>query len=436
MINMNSILLSNVRNKSISLAFDILNNRLKNKDQKNLVAELFNSQEAHKIIANNFSTLLQGSGASYPLYLISLLVLGLTSSEGFKDDIPDLVKNNNKEKILFIGLKQLFQESSKQKTFQLPIVNIDEEILVNKYELLERRFYIDTIVTNFNWKIQALIRILYNISPSDFEKLLLFDKSNIILLSISYEILHIPISERLLIQLLTHESLFCANIAMKILLKNLEEILESNELKRISITEKNRDIILKKIISNSHLQENGCFRILNEIPDERREVLLLGYLLCTPSNKRCHLLEAQFFLCVENDLLIKTIKESIEIKKLIELSKLFSLFNKWSRQRIYKGLKNEEIYIAFKDKIIAIIDSVDEYGISLYIDRMEFIRLIDSFPIEFLEEIVKSLEQKYDQLWNTELDKLIRFKLWLHDRYQSIIIKELINLIRQKINSR
>lgn len=364
-------------------------------------------------------------------YMTVILALALCRRN--LDDEEVIYQSLEKNKLissLYGGMSILLNGKFKQLAIKL---KRQDNSFENKYEFINR-FQGEFLYWDY---IELFIaaKIIQRDNQNLFEKLVLKDKTRLLLLNLTSGYFHGEASEQFILTLIMGESELDRNAGFFLLVFNLNrcirDVKQYEREKELGINRPHPEIniierqIKKELerIDNLLIKCNGNIKVS----------LIINYLLSEPSS----------FLTTFRKLLLDPnhkdyfIKEVRNTKKINTLEKVYYLLNVVSNTRINKkpkGYSKLELYNAIVDTIIIFIR--EREGIYQWTNREEEIMqgICELLPQKPKYRLVRFLIKESEDVLCSRLDELVRFDIFLKDKSRQNIINGMLSTLKNNLD--
>lgn len=354
--------------------------------------------------------------------LIVVMALLLRNSDDYTR-IQTNIQENKLGNCLFGGLSSLL--SGKSDTFNMRC-KLAHESFNNKYEYLLR------FQDYYYWDYYLLFKsaeLLYSIDKEKFEKLLLKDNTQLLLLNmVSFDLVAEP-SDKLIKQLLSSKDVLQRNIGLCFISRKLTFVV--NEFGHYYRCQKNGlpissdekvlheelDFECRKFLSYI----NGCKKIV-------KAELLFNYFLTNliiyPNIVLEELMNSELQIEFANQ-----IRDSGKVKTLREICYITqAIKNTCARNENNKRISKMNLFMAITELLISFFENRKIYA---WDDKeanfME--NICECLPLRCISKFRKYLTQKKHTLFCEEIDRLVRYKIYLQDKKQYDIISTTLCLL-------
>ncbi|MED0666651.1 hypothetical protein P4T04_10035 [Bacillus badius] len=335
------------------------------------------------------------------------------------DELAKLLKVHNLVSQLYGGLVQLLSGKSSQAVIK---IKWNDYKYPNKYQFIHRFpapeywTYIDLF--------QAA-EIIYKTDSSRFEKLLIADSTNLLLLNLASGSLEASPSEALIINLLNDKDYLRKNIGFSLLVSLIE-----SAVNRFKLNSTQED----KIYLDQQVQKTT--KILQASDNLTQIDLLVNYFLY---NKYESSYLSSFATLLMNkslqDELIQEISSGSKIRTLEDIRILLIVVkNTPIINSIGKHASKDSLYRAFINRIKSFLNNnigVYSWGAN---EIQVFTDICNLFPKRHCLTLKNYINRQIPKLMTTELDELIRFKLFLEDKRKKEILSGMLDVIDAKLN--
>lgn len=388
-INQISIIINRAINYSIS------NSNLKEK-LNSLLAHKTPSEALSYLNSNCYEN---GQQKNKAVVIVALGYLYLNAD--LKDEIKDAIIENKLEKNYYGGIKTLIL--GKSDTFKIDI-NIDDKRFENRFTYINR--FEPNIIMFF--QIFYALEILNEISQSDFEKILIEEKALYFLISACQHFLCFNPTNEFLKKLLNSSNETQRNIAFCYIISPIRNYICGEHRDNINEEE------LEKLLTD--------FYKVFDCADKKYVVsLLFNYILIEsryPKDFVYRISQKEFVkdLCFE-------INQSNKIKFIRELYNVVSNIN------YYNALENSDITNAILDCFKSLFE--ESYFYHEYEkNNKELTEMLIKILPRDVQLSLKEYFTDYDnKLMISELDKLVRNKIYITDIKKHNCITQIINCI-------
>lgn len=357
---------------------------------------------------------------------LALLRRKLSDAEKIRKELA----KNHLEPFLFGGLLCLMT-GNLESGFCLHI-EWSEKNFTNKYDFL-RRFYGEFYYYDFIELFYAA-KMIYNWSAEKFETLVWKDTSKLLLLNIYSHFMDVSVTQEFLMKLAEKGDDFQSVIALAMSVQKLERCLEDYEYQKDverssgSVTEEEAAEWERKKrqleeLANENLNE---FKRIYDCASEERKVSFLIDFLLTHHSYPAIFAE---WLIEWDDYLAEEFEKGDRIRSLRDLRMLFLPVKKaYPLERKHKCNKNK-IYRSIEKRLIAFVSG--STGIYDWTSREEneFRQICGNLPAHYKNMLSRELIRVRDNLMVSELDRLVRYSIYLHDDRQKRIIDGMLAVI-------
>ena len=354
--------------------------------------------------------------------LIVVMALLLRNSDDYTR-IQTNIQENKLGNCLFGGLSSLL--SGKSDTFNIRC-KLAHESFNNKYEYLLR--FQDFCYWDYYLFFKSA-ELLYSIDKEKFEKLVLKDNTQLLLLNmISLNLVAEP-SDKLIKQLLSSKDELQRNIGLCFISRKLTFVV--NEFGYYYRCQKNGLPITKdKKVLQKELNFH-CGKFLSYINGCEKTVkaeLLFNYfmtnLIVYPNIVLEELMNSELQIEFANQ-----IRGSGKVKTLGEVCYITqAIKNNLACNENNKQISKMNLFMAITELLISFFENRKIYAWGE--KEANFMEIIcKCLPVRCLNKLRKYLTQKKPTLFCEEIDRLVRYKLYLQDKKQYDIIKTTLNFL-------
>lgn len=388
----------------LSLQLDIAWNRSEQKEVARVTITQLFQQRSTKVIIENFAAS-RVSKERRKSINVAVLVLALLIRNLDDEDIFKHLKEERLIRYLYGGLKTLLSSRPSQFTFQ---ITWSDKQFNNKME------YIDMHEGDFNHlefiELFLAVEMIREFNPSDFEELVLHDKTKLLILNLATESIDGDLSDETIKKLLVCNDELVRNATFYLLVKQLEMLERQNRL-----NERNEKL-------------ENIKGLLLKCPELIKISLLLNYLLLKDFSSKGYF--EQLLFSIENISVItefiKDKKESTDLECLLYLVEKILYLEKTIEE--YKNLSEHFLEEAVEQIIYQFEKMTSRYQWGN--KHKEQFRLVsEGLPAKYKSQIINALEQERQNLLSTPFDELVRYKIYIIDKEKDLLIEEIISII-------
>ena len=347
------------------------------------------------------------------------------------EELKRLLIKYNLVNPLFVGIKVLL--SGKSKTFGAQI-KWSDNTFENKYEWLER-FKGQFQYFEFIELFQA-IKILHLVEPENIEKIVKEDKTRLVLLNILSWHFDIAPSDRLIEWLLKDSDELNQNIGFHFLTNRISyavsDIWSYQSMNLLWFDSKFITDQKKKHRENLKLMNNELPRIeqfLSKCNNKTKTSLLMNYIVT--QRQIYPAMFARWLIETGNqEYLVTEIKNSGKLRTLQYVHIFLYVVAKTKRKRSeITNSSKMPLYNAIVDKLIDFIKSqngIYEWGEQ---EQNEFSNICIMLPSQSKKKLSRFLQQELETLAICDIDRLLRYKIYLEDERKYQIINGMLNVL-------
>ena len=353
----------------------------------------------------------QSKGKSVLIIVLSLLCRNLDCD----DEIKSSIEKYNLTNCLYGGLTRLLCGKSDNFTFK---IKWGDERFRNKYEYLNRFFFYDSY-RNYLVIIMAA-RILQKIDQGKFEKLAYNDESRILLLNMINPLFLTDPSDTLIISLLKSDNDLLKNIGLFMISTKVSRNVD--ELHQIESGMCSNDC--EKEVRNKLCTSVDAFiSHLDKCDNKTQASLLVNYLLV---HKRYPTIFAQKLIGnLQSDFALQ-IRESEKIKSVFDLATITQIISENSAiSEKNTRISKFDLFMAVTD---ILLEQFEERKVNDYnAQQLEYICTV--LPVKCKRRLKVYLNKKKTELMCEEIDRLVRFKIYLEDNKLGSLIDKILTII-------
>ncbi|MFT9487174.1 MAG: hypothetical protein ACH0QD_07365 [Tepidibacillus sp.] len=414
------------------LVHDNWNNKFPKEDIKKRINGLLHRKKTSNVVKEYkdlLNTMPKEKKKQIPIMTVILVLALCRRNLDEEEMIYEALKENGLVTALYGGLAILLNGTSKQLS-----INIEwqDESFQNKYEFINR-FQGEFLYWEYI-EIFIAASIVQKDNESIFERLVIKDRSRLLLLNIASGRLRGRVSDELILTLINKQDELDQNIGFFLLTAKLnrymweiEQYLRKKEM-GIQGSKSKKRTSDKQILH----ELNRIKGLLNHCSDSVKVSLLLNYMLSKgpviPKAFTAWLLDPQL-----QSELIKEIKYSNKIKTLDKVYLLIDIVSNTRRRINSKEFPKIELYNALVDVIISFIK--DRKGIYQWTDKEKQImeEITKLLPRKSKKRLLSFLNKETDNIMSLRLDELVRFNIYLKDKSKQDIITGMNSIAKENL---
>ena len=399
-------------------------------DRKTKINGLFSRKSNSAVIKelSNFINSISGQNKN-KMALIVVLAL-LRRNLDCVEELKDLLVRYDLTGPLFGGIKVLL--SGKSETFATQI-KWSDDTFNNKYEWLSR-FSGQFQYWEFIELLQA-IKILHMVKRENIEKIIKEDRTRLVLLNMLSWNLDIVPNDNMIKWLLNNSDELNQNIGFYMITRKISYILldiEAHQRMELSMLDVNFVASQRKehrrtlILMSNELQQVEQF--LSMCSNKIKVSLLMNFILT--QRQSYPLIFAHWLIEVDNqEHLVAEIKNSRKFRTLQHIHILLSMVAKTRRKKNYEIIPSKmPLYNAIIDNLSNFIR--DRSGIYKWEEQeeIEFSNICVMLPKQSKKRFTKFLLRELETLAISDIDKLLRHRMYLEDERKSQIINGMLSI--------
>lgn len=413
----------NLISSLIIVVNDKINENISRIDIKRKIDTILHGKSNKKIVNELVKYAGKLSGKKKNIATVIVIIALLIRNIDCDKEILALIQKQKKCKeiygCLYGGLITLL--SGNYEAFSVKLEWQDNRF-INKLEFLNEFF--DFKYWRFVEILQA-VKILAFFDVEKFEKLALEDKTKIILLNMVSYTLDIKPTLNLINRLLSSDDELHKNIGFHFLTDNILNMY-STHLANESEIPITKDLKAKRKVLSGEI--DVCLKCLEAYSEKTQADLLFNYILlhqnCYPRRFALKLMSSE----LQNEF-VEQIRCSQKIRTLKELSGIVNIISETSAlNKFSRRISKLQPYSAITDAFIQLVEDRKIYSLdktNLFYTK----NICNHLPTRCSKRLKTYLKKERKMLMCEEIDKLLRYKMFLKDAHQAEIINGILNIL-------